>query len=349
MRIPKDVPICVLCGPDPSIQRMLVDQFLKEVASGGGEFDVEELDAREAKPQEALSMALEAPLFAQRKVVVVRSAQQWQGKDVRRLAQTLGQARPRATVILLCEERRRAPGTREPVIFDPETDSILAQMGKVLDLKALTVTQAQSWARRYAKALRKDLVPVAAAYLCQLVGTDLGRLKLEVEKLALYVGSRTKITKSDVEAVASRLAEESVFRLAEAVSRRDSSHALSILGDLLRTGQPEGTLLSFIVRQFNLIAQAKYLLERNCLSTNPEEVPEEVRSKLPERENVLNFLSRNPYWRDRYAAQAAKWKWEELERAFSVLREADLKLKGIRAAPSSADVLREAIVKLCSG
>lgn len=349
LKIPADSALCVICGSDPFSQRTLLERFLKEVAPPqGGEFDVIELEAGESRPREALSAALEVPFFAQRKVVIVKEAQHWQGREVRRLAQSLHKAKPKATVILLCGERRRVPGSREPVIFDPETDSVLSQVGEVLELKPLTITQAQSWARRYAKALGKDLVPVVAAYLCQLVGTDMGRLKLEVDKLALYVGNRTKIAKSDVEAVASRSPEESAFRLAEAVSRRDASYALTILNDLLRTGQLETLLLSFIIRQFNLIAQAKYLLERKCLSTDPSKVPEEFQEKLPHRENILSFLSRNPYWRERYAAQAAKWSWEELERAFFLFREADLKLKLIEPAPRPADVLREAITKLCS-
>lgn len=348
LRIPKDALLCVICGSDYSVQRMLVDQFLKEVAPGQAEFDVVELDAREATPQQALSMALEVPFFAKRKVVIVRDAHNWQGKEVRRMAQSLHTTKPKATVILLCAEKKRVSGTKEWAVFDPETDSLLSQVGRILDLKALGVTQAQAWARRYAKALGKDLVPLAAAHLCQMVGTDLGRLKLEVEKLALYVGSRTKIAKSDVEAVASKSPEESVFRLAEAVSRRNSSHALALLNDLLRMGQNESTLLAFIIRQFGLIAQAKYLLERKCLSTDPSQVPAEVLSRLPERENIVTFLARNPYWRDRYAAQAAKWSWEELERAYLILREADLKLKMIRPASRPADTLREAIAKLCS-
>ncbi len=348
-RIPLTAPICILSGPDEVQKEIVLERFLAQVAPKEARgFDVEFVDAREVSPSQVLPLLFQPPLTAKRRVVVVRNAEAWPGAEVQKLALALSKEEVRSTLILLCPEKKRLPKAGVKAVYDPDTDATVEHVGKIIELSPPKPAQAQMWVRRYARSLGKDLVPAAAAYLCQMVGTDLGRLKTEVEKLATYVGSRKKIAKADVEAVASRTPEESVFRLTEAISRKDASYALLVLEDLLNSGESEATLLSFIIRQMSLIAQAKFLVEQKGLPSDPTQIPENLQAQLPSRDNLASFLQRNPYWRNRYVAQAGKWSWEELERAFALLREADLALKQIKPAPKPPEVLKETVLRLCS-
>ncbi|MDD5439635.1 MAG: DNA polymerase III subunit delta [Candidatus Omnitrophica bacterium] len=62
--------------------------------------------------------------------------------------------------------------------------------------------------------------------------SDLLGLKNELEKLILFTGERTEITKRDIEIMVGKTLDDDVFRLLEAISRKDASGVLAVLNEL---------------------------------------------------------------------------------------------------------------------
>ena len=82
----------------------------------------------------------------------------------------------------------------------------------------------------------KDVDAAALSALAERVGGDARTLSSEVEKLALYVGERKRITAADVEALVTRVASDPFFALANAVEARDLEKALKVLERTLADG-----------------------------------------------------------------------------------------------------------------
>jgi DNA polymerase III delta subunit len=95
------------------------------------------------------------------------------------------------------------------------------------------------WLVGRARERGKELPAEVAYALHRMAGTALGTLDSELDKLALYVGERRRITGEDVERVvgAGRLAP--VFELADHVALRDLGAALEQSGLLFGRGVPD--------------------------------------------------------------------------------------------------------------
>jgi len=128
------------------------------------------------------------------------------------------------------------------------------KQGTVHPCNPRSAREAPTWAEGYAARLGKRIRPEAAGELVTLVGTGLRTLGLEVEKLAAYVGDRGEITVEDVEAVASRLTETSVFALTDAIGERNARKALQALESLLQTEHPL-PVLGMIAGQYRRLAR----------------------------------------------------------------------------------------------
>jgi DNA polymerase-3 subunit delta len=80
----------------------------------------------------------------------------------------------------------------------------------------------------------KKLAREAELELKQRLGDDLRLIATELEKLAIYAGERTQITRADVEAVVAPVREEEFFAVGEAVAEGDLGRALQLFHDELR-------------------------------------------------------------------------------------------------------------------
>ncbi|HEY6003135.1 MAG TPA: DNA polymerase III subunit delta [Anaeromyxobacter sp.] len=81
------------------------------------------------------------------------------------------------------------------------------------------------------------------ARLAELVGDDARTLASEVAKLAAYVGDRKVIGAKDVDEVVTRVAEDPVFALGNAVEARDLAAALAVLDRSIQDGASPFLLL----------------------------------------------------------------------------------------------------------
>lgn len=103
----------------------------------------------------------------------------------------------------------------------------------------------KEWVQTTLQTKGKNIDSQACQHLVKQVGTDMGMLHNEVEKLLCYVGDRPVITLQDVGAICSSVNMENAWQLGEALFRRDAGTALRISKALLS----DGTALIALIRQ----------------------------------------------------------------------------------------------------
>src|SRR5207253_7632382 len=107
------------------------------------------------------------------------------------------------------------------------------------------------WART---AHNKKLSMAAAELLVQLVGSAMGLLDQEIEKLTVAVGPKASIEAEDVDRLVGRSATADVFRILDAIGEGRPRDALGILDMLLAEGEDPMAILGPMAGQLRRLA-----------------------------------------------------------------------------------------------
>lgn len=117
---------------------------------------------------------------------------------------------------------------------------------------ALTQWMMETCRDQYQKKISRD----AAALVVTMAGNNLGLLSQEVSKLVAYVGDRERVTPDDVRAVVGGWTTETAFAMIDAVVAGQLDRSLSLLNDLLRSGESPHRILGAISFSFRKLAVA---------------------------------------------------------------------------------------------
>ncbi len=154
-------------------------------------------------------------------------------------------------------------------------------------------------------------------------------LEKELEKLVSYAGTNQKIDQADVENILTLTIYNTIFDLTDAVGARDSAKALWLFRKMLQEGERIGFILSMLGFQLRLIIQAKELLEKNFT-----------------HQQIINSIKGSPYPIKKAIAQSRNFSINDLILALEKLLEADLFIKQGKAEPRT--IFEQTIFELCS-
>lgn len=118
--------------------------------------------------------------------------------------------------------------------------------------------------------------------LLSMTGTDMGNLRMELEKLISYTEGREVVTGEDIRAVCTTQTTNKIFDMVRAVTEKNQKRALDLYYDLLTLREPPMRILFLLAKQFRQICLTKKLSEEGLSQT-------EIASKL----GVPSFVVRN--------------------------------------------------------
>lgn len=256
-----------------------------------------------------------APFFGPRRVVVIRRLEAMREADHEALTSYLERGDSPTTSIYVAREldRRR----RLFLTFK--------RVGTVIECRPMPPRDRPAWVAALFVAAGKSPGRGVAEGLVATVGGSLRDLYHEVAKVAAYVGERQQVTTADVEAIASRLGEASIFTLVDAVGGGNAAGALRALHDNLATHEPLQVLF-MIARQFRLIVRAHAAAAKGRSSGG-----------LAERLGVPPFVAR------KIVEQARGYREDQFAGIFGALEAAD---RAIKSGSAPRLVLETLIVRL---
>jgi DNA polymerase-3 subunit delta len=224
------------------------------LGAADAEFDLERLAGERVGPGELADALRALPLFAPRRLVVLRDPEARRGKPGDALAEALEQGVGEladggpctlAVVAPALERRSRlVKAFREPaavVACDPPRSA----------------REAAEFLRDEAKAQGIALEGDAVQLLAESVGPDLLALRQELAKAALFAGAGVRVSAGHVRETLSILAEQPVWDLTDAIGEGRASDALGVLGRLLAGGAPPPVVLASLAGHFRKLLRAK--------------------------------------------------------------------------------------------
>jgi len=199
----------------------------------------------------------------------------------------------------------------------------------VIELRRFSSQEARQESEALARRAQLRVDPGALDLLVEALGADVGRIAVEIEKLALYAAGR-EIGLDDISALVPDARAATIFALVAALGRRDRGRALEVLDTLTREGEYLPLALAFLSTQFRMALAAR-------------------EAGLKSAQQVQAHFTRMgvPMWgsrADQVHQTMGKFSKAQLERAMGLIYSADKNLRDTR--PDDRIVMEQFILQL---
>jgi DNA polymerase III subunit delta len=244
-------PVYLLVGDDDVEKSAVAAEFAETVEEELRAFNVERIHAGELTTgdkladgiAELVAAARTLPMMSPRRVVTVMQA------EMLLAPRREGEAAARALSRL--EEYLASPEPQTTLVFVAGTLDRRSRMYKLL-VKHATVVEcgaladqadAERWIRNRVTAAGMEIEPAAARMLAERAGTDVRRLRGEVDRLVLYALGQPRITRDDAREVAGPEALQDDWAMTNAIEAAQAPDALRQLALMLDAGAPPEKVL----------------------------------------------------------------------------------------------------------
>jgi DNA polymerase-3 subunit delta len=178
--------------------------------------------------------------------------------------ESLGE-RSRDEILAGLETYLQSPAPFTILLLQASAFDMRLRFSKVLAEKALLVrlsigdASAAMLAAEIAKELGAEIDREAAALLADILNGEPARMRIELEKLAVYVQGRGRIVAGDVEALVVAARKNTVWQLADLLATRRRNDALAFLDNLLREGEQPVGLVGALAWMYRKLIEAREL------------------------------------------------------------------------------------------
>ena len=315
-------PIYLLMGEEPyyidKISEFIEETVLTEEERG---FNQMVLYGRDVAVEDIVSNAKRFPMMAERQVVIVKEAQDL-SRTFDKLDDYAKNPQP-STVLVLCYKYKTVD--KRKAVY-----KAIKKSGVVFESKKLYDNQVPDWIKRVLSPKGYTITPKASQLLVEFLGTDLGKINNELEKLQIVLPKNTQITPEHIEENIGISKDYNNFELRKAIGAKDSVKAFKIV-QYFADNPKDNPMVVTVALLFNFFSQLLQLHGMN--DKNPR--------------SVASALRVNPYFVNEYLDAARNFPMRKVSQVVALLREFDVKSKGVNSnAVPQGDLLKELLVKI---
>ena len=278
------------------------------------EFNEIEHSLKDSRIEYALADAEQLPMMASRRVVkisnIIVSANSnkdnLKEEDEAVLDGYLTRPAETSIVIFIADEldKRR------------KISKLLLENSAAVEFTALNDFELRKQIQDKARNLNAGVDEKAATHLIALLGADVRKITVEIEKLAVAALPDKLITFDLVESLVPNSREISNFDLTDQLLAGNKSKALQVLKKILDDGAEPLMLLGLIANNFRRLFMAKELMSQGV-----------------ERKEVARVMKLPPFKQEDFLATARRADTKKLSRILQRIADADLAVKTSKATP----------------
>lgn len=260
------------------------------------------------------------PMMAEKQLVIVREAQDVRSWD--QLIPYFDNPTP-STVLVIANKYKK---------FDSRTKAFKAMKkhGVVFESKKLYENKVDTWIISHLKSKGYTINNKATLLLVEFLGTDLGRIVKELEKLMIIVPKGTQITEDHIERNIGISKDYNIFELTNAFSTRDILKVNRIINYFEQN--PKATHIIPVISM--LFSLHEKLMKAHFLRiSDVNELMSKLKMNYPQALDITKAMRLYPI--------------KKTANNIDTLQRYDLKSKGVERGPGSdADLLRELLYLL---
>ncbi|MBS1942180.1 MAG: DNA polymerase III subunit delta [Bacteroidetes bacterium] len=303
-----------------------IDRIEQEITLHGlqeheKDFNLTVLYGKDSDPEAVKDSCLRYPMMAERQLVVLREAQSWRIDAFDKLEAYFKKPTP-TTVLVICHKHKKADG-RKTWLKDLGKKQVVFLSDKLKEEKL------PEWIQKYVTFHKRRIGPVESKLLADHLGSDLGKLTNEVEKLCIVVDEGAAITAELIERNVGISKDFNIFELQKAMGAKDHVRAQRI-AHFLATDKESPMVLTV-----GLLSS--YFAKLGIVHANAGKGQSELASAL----KVPPFFVKD------YASAARNYPPAKLREVQHLLREVDLRSKGVgNVSADGGELLRELVARV---
>lgn len=282
------------------------------------DFNFSLFQGRDFSAAELIDQAKTYPVFADRRLILLKDIQDASADQLELLADYLDDPVPETLLLVSggkIDARRK--------FFKK-----FKQAGAFVEFKRVYDNQLPSLVREIASDRGVTFTAGSLQLFCKRVGTNLVEANGELGKLISYLGERNLIEENDVSAVVSDTRVESVFDLTDALGEGQRAVALRLLSRLLDDGQAPLMVLAMLTRHFRQLWKARELVDR----------------RTPQKD-LARLIGISPYFLKGLVRQSSYYNTSDYRLLFERFLTTDLALKSSGSDPRA--LMEQLVLEIC--
>jgi DNA polymerase-3 subunit delta len=323
-------PVYLLHGEEPyyidQVISYIEDHVLTDMEKG---FNQTVLYGKDTDMATILNAAKRYPMMSEYQVIIVKEAQ-----DLKWSKETEGSGKaaefvqnyfekPLSSTILVLGYKYANFDKRKKIF------KAISKSGLVFQSDLIKEYKLADWIENLVKEKGYKIAPQAAALMAEYLGADLSKIENEVDKLMLNINPSITIDTDLVQKNIGISKEYNVFELQKAIAFRNAFKCNQIINYFADNPKSNPTVLVLA----NLNAYFSKILKYHY---------------LPNKNDAARELGVNPYFMKDYETAARNFNLNKTFEIISLLREYDLKSKGVDSTGNTTDgeLLKELLFKM---
>ena len=323
----KYAPVYFLQGEEPyyidQITDFIEDHCLNETEKG---FNQTIMYGKDVAVNQIVSAARRFPMMSERQVVIVKEA-----KDIQDINKDEGQSllmnyldNPVPSTVLVFAHKHKKVDGRKPLSKALGKKSVLLTTTKLRDYEV------PKWIEGFAKEKGFNIGYQSVQLLAEYLGNNLERLSNEINKIAINLKDGEEITPEHIQKYVGINKDYNVFELQKAISTGDVLKANRII-NYFAANIRANSIIPMIAVLFSYYT--KLLLLHSAKDKSDS--------------GLARAMGLPPFVVKEYKVAAARYPIQKVMQSISLLREADLRSKGVNSGSMpEEEILRELVFKL---
>lgn len=276
---------------------------------------------KDTEPQTIAEAALRYPMMAERQVIIVKEAQSI--RQIENLAYYAEKPMPSTLLVLNYKYKNLDSRTR--------LYKFIKAKGVILTTKRLYENQVPGWIDKYLKQRGYSIQPQAGQILADSLGNDLSKIVNELNKLIIAVKDTRQITAGHIEKNIGLSKDYNLFELQDALGARNI-HKTNLIINYLGANprqHPIQMTISVLFGYFSKIFAYHFLKDKS-------------------EQGAAKTMGGHPFYIKKIIAASKNYNPTKLYEIIGILREYDLKSKGMGISPlvEPAELQKEMIYKI---
>ncbi len=303
-----------------------VSNYLEKSVLSEGEraFNQLVLYGKDTDAKSLIDTASRYPMMAPHQLVVLKEAQDM--RSLNDLQLYIEKAVP-TTILVICFKYKK---------FDKRTKfaKAIVKHAVVFESKKLYDNKMPDWIQTYLKGKKLQIEPAATALIAEYLGTDLSKVANELDKLSINLPAGTMVNPALVQEHIGISKDYNVFELQNALGSRNIPKAQRIVNYFI--SNPKNNPLVVVVSTLYNFFSKVYIAHSLRGSSD--------------RELSTALGLRSDFFLKDYKQAMRNFNKPRTEKVIAVLREYDLKSKGVdNVSTPPGELMRELVLKILMG
>lgn len=291
------------------------------------DFNQTTLYGKDVSVNEIMSQARQYPFMGEKMLLIIKEAQDL-NRTIEQFADYFKSVQP-TTVLVFCYKYKTLD--KRKALYKTLSKSADAE---IFESNKLKDYQVESWIKTFVDEQNMQIEPKAVSMLVEFLGNDLSKIVKEIEKLKMVLKGQQLINADLIEEHIGISKEYNNFELINAIAYKNEAKAFGIAKKfaLNTKNNPFVVTTALLYNFFSRLLQYHGVVYKNS-GANPTDIARQI--------------GVHQYGLKDYQAASKLYPMKKVSESIAVIRESDLKSKGVNAsAMTHDDLLKELLIKI---